>query len=199
MHHLSSSDDELEELVDLLEVPKVKNYFEEIVPTLNAQQYLEHFRVTRETTEQLSHRYQASHFFHHQQGDSEKISPLKAITAFLWFAGNEGATYRDVSDRFGMTKSSLHKIVTRVSYFLSNLSPEIITWPTVQEKLEIERYFAQRDFPGAIGAIDGTHVKIDKPEEDPDSYLNRKHFHSIQVNDNASVKDKFTFDTQFLQ
>ncbi|XP_071052961.1 putative nuclease HARBI1 [Onthophagus taurus] len=36
-------------------------------------------------------------------------------------------------------------------------------------------------FPGVIGAIDGSHIKIDKPKNDPDSYLNRKHYFSIQM------------------
>ena len=32
-----------------------------------------------------------------------------------------------------------------------------------------------------IGVIDGSHVKIDKPSNDPNSYLNRKKNFSIQL------------------
>ncbi|XP_023311195.1 putative nuclease HARBI1 [Anoplophora glabripennis] len=67
-----------------------------------------------------------------------------------------------------------------MTHFLSNLSHEVITWPSNAEKIEIEHYFRTKGFPGVIGAIDGSHVKIDKPTNDPDSYLNRKHFFSIQ-------------------
>lgn len=49
------------------------------------------------------------------------------------------------------------------------------------EKIEIEHHFANNGFPGVIGAIDGTHIKIDKPTVDPDSYMNRKNYYSIQV------------------
>lgn len=181
MHHLSSSDDDLEELVGLVEVPKNENYFEVTVPLLNEQQYLEHFRISREVMEQLSNRYENSEYWNYQEGDSEKISPLKMLTVFLWFASNEAASFRVVADRFGITKSSLHKIVKRVTYFLSNLSPEIIKWPTDQEKVAIEQFFAEKEFPGVIGIIDATHIRIDKPHDDPDSYYNRKHFFSIQV------------------
>lgn len=36
-------------------------------------------------------------------------------------------------------------------------------------------------FPKTIGAIDGTHIKIDAPEENAADYVNRKGFHSIQL------------------
>lgn len=36
-------------------------------------------------------------------------------------------------------------------------------------------------FPGVIGAVDRTHVKIAVPKEHSDSYINRKGFHSIQL------------------
>ncbi|KAJ8943183.1 hypothetical protein NQ314_009814 [Rhamnusium bicolor] len=49
------------------------------------------------------------------------------------------------------------------------------------EQVDIETHFANNGFPGVIGIIDGTHIKIDKPSQDPDSYLNRKHFYSIQA------------------
>jgi hypothetical protein len=36
-------------------------------------------------------------------------------------------------------------------------------------------------FPKVIGAIDGTHIKIRAPKEHSDSYINRKGFHSMDV------------------
>jgi len=36
-------------------------------------------------------------------------------------------------------------------------------------------------FPKVIGAIDGTHIKITAPKVNPESYVNRKGFHSIQL------------------
>lgn len=65
---------------------------------------------------------------------------------------------------------------------MSNLSPEIIKWPNDTEKRISEEHFRTNGFPNVIGAIDGSHVKIDKPENDPDSYINRKGYYSIQVN-----------------
>jgi len=36
-------------------------------------------------------------------------------------------------------------------------------------------------FPGVIGAIDGTHINIPAPKENPESYINRKGHYSIQA------------------
>jgi len=36
-------------------------------------------------------------------------------------------------------------------------------------------------FPGIVGAIDGTHISIKAPSSHPQSYVNRRGFHSIQT------------------
>lgn len=99
----------------------------------------------------------------------------------MWFIGHQTASFRDVADRFNITLSSLHRIVRRMVYFFSSMSPEIIKWPNDEEKTRIAEGFASSGFPNVIGAIDGSHVRLDKPSVDPDSYLNRKGFYSIQV------------------
>lgn len=82
-------------------------------------------------------------------------------------------------------------VLRRLIHFLSGISASVIKWPSDLEKNEIERHFREKGFPGVIGAIDGTHIKINKPEADPDSYLNRKHFHSIQVS--ISLRKNYYF------
>jgi len=40
-------------------------------------------------------------------------------------------------------------------------------------------------------AIDGSHIRIDKPAEDPDSYINRKQYFSIHVQGTVDHNMKF--------
>ncbi|CAL1682526.1 unnamed protein product [Lasius platythorax] len=48
--------------------------------------------------------------------------------------------------------------------------------------MESARIFEEKKgFPGVIGAIDGTHIKIAAPKENQESYINRKGYHSIQL------------------
>lgn len=45
----------------------------------------------------------------------------------------------------------------------------------------IERIHKNYSFPGVICAVDGTHIKIAAPRDHSDSYINRKGYHSIQL------------------
>ncbi|KAL1488209.1 hypothetical protein ABEB36_015166 [Hypothenemus hampei] len=179
--HFSSSDEDLDNIMEVLLVPKTEDYFEEIVPQFNNHQYLSHFRISRAKTEELANQFSVFPYYNIQEGNSQKVTPLKFVTVFLWYAANEAVGYRDVADRFNISESTLYKILRRCTYFFSNMSPEVIKWPNEEEKIEIERFFSNKNFPGVIGVIDGTHIRIDKPADDPDSYLNRKHFYSIQA------------------
>lgn len=178
--HFSSSDEDLEEVLERQPVQKNERFFEKTVDQYTDGQYIEHFRLSRQKVEELSEQFEVSEHFHYQESDDRKVTALKFITVFLWYASNEAASFRDV-DRFNISKSTLFKIIRRVTHFLSNLSPQYIKWPTEEEKIEIERHFQRNNFPGVVGIIDGTHVRIDRPSEDPDSYLNRKHHFSIQI------------------
>ena len=45
----------------------------------------------------------------------------------------------------------------------------------------IKAPFDEGGFPGVVGLIDGTHISIRAPMEEPEAYINRKKFHSINV------------------
>lgn len=55
----------------------------------------------------------------------------------------------------------------------------VIQWPNREDQQEISRNFAVHGFPGIIGCIDGSHIKINAPKDHPNSYVNRKGFHSL--------------------
>lgn len=94
---------------------------------------------------------------------------------------HQTASFRDFADRFNITISSINRIIHRLTSFLSNLSAEIIKWLNEAEKRISEEYFRENGFPNIIGAIDRSHIKIDKPGNYPDSYINREGYYSIQV------------------
>ncbi|XP_026467667.1 putative nuclease HARBI1 [Ctenocephalides felis] len=167
-----------------------------VVPLYDEAQFMEHFRVSRNVCKQISDRYKASAIYNlNTYGIYGKISALHQVQIFLWFAGHESASYRDVSDRFDITLSSLHRIIRRVTSFLSCISSEFIKWPNHEEKLLIAEGFLQKGFPNVIGVIDGCHIRINKPAKDSRSFLNRKGYCSINMqavcNDQNKIIDVF--------
>lgn len=90
--------------------------------------------------------------------------------------------YRSVCEKFGVGRATALRCVRRVSLALHSIAPKFIQWPKGERAAEVmadyERHSA---FPKVIGCIDGTHIKIDAPKFDSDSYINRKGTHSVQV------------------
>jgi hypothetical protein len=58
--------------------------------------------------------------------------------------------------------------------------PKVISWPT-GEKLQsvVTKCSERNNFPGIVGAVDDTHIKIRAPDDHPQSYVNRKKIHCI--------------------
>lgn len=77
------------------------------------------------------------------QGGGTKIYPAEDyILVFLWFAGNK-ASYRDVSDRFGIAESTVFKIINKVMDFLVDVAPNFINFPrtTAAKRASADEFF----------------------------------------------------------
>ena len=83
----------------------------------------------------------------------------------------------------GIPKCTVSRIVSRVSTALARKENQFIRWPsTASERQEIKQGFLEKGgFPGVIGCIDGTHVRIQGPSAHKSEIVNRKGFHSINV------------------
>ncbi|XP_036151281.1 protein ALP1-like isoform X2 [Monomorium pharaonis] len=153
-----------------------------------------HFRLSREVTYRLINQFSESEIFTSLQDEvgRQKIIAEKHILCYLWFVGHHSASYRDVADRFGITLSALYNIITRVTDFILTLANNIIRYPNAAEKAETAIFYQNaKGFPNIIGSVDGTHIRIDRPAEDSDSYINRKQFFSIHLQGTVDHKMKF--------
>ncbi|XP_017466960.1 PREDICTED: putative nuclease HARBI1 [Rhagoletis zephyria] len=90
--------------------------------------------------------------------------------------------FRSIADRFGVSPKASWSAVTFVCKYLLKINRVlgIISWPTSEEAQNTASYFEEKTrFPGVIGCIDGSHIPIVKPKLYPNSYINRKKYHSI--------------------
>lgn len=83
----------------------------------------------------------------------------------------------------GFEKSTVSKTVKDVTDAIVARAGQFIQWPvTSGARAAIKNgFYLQARFPNVIGCIDGTHVRIVAPSTDENAYVNRKGFHSINV------------------
>ncbi|XP_018398071.1 PREDICTED: putative nuclease HARBI1 [Cyphomyrmex costatus] len=91
-------------------------------------------------------------------------------------------SYRSVYTKFDIGKATAWRCVLKVVKALYKLRNVFISWPTREQaeatwtKIEL-----QHQFPGVIGIVDGTLVKIPKSKIHPEAYICRKNYHAIQL------------------
>ncbi|XP_052445479.1 putative nuclease HARBI1 [Carassius gibelio] len=134
------------------------------------------FRLTRESLNKLLELL-------HQQRRHGWGTTLQTLVFLYWLAC--GASYRVVSQAFGMPRPTIHRIIHRVADEVIAILPKVVALPKTEEHLiQVGAGFASltnhQAFGRAVGAIDGCHVRI-KPPAGPDEqcYKNRKLFASI--------------------
>lgn len=108
--------------------------------------------------------------------------PLKnRILITLWILGNKDS-FREVGDRFDITRSCAHRIFLNTCNLFYNVRAEYIKWPenyndVVQEYSDLRRV----TLPNVIGSIDVSEIPISKPLVDSISYYSRKQKYTIKV------------------
>ena len=54
--------------------------------------------------------------------------------------------------------------------------------PSPTDETEVKtKFYELAHFPGVLGLVDGTHIRIQKPSENEADYVNRHFYHSIIV------------------
>ena len=162
---------------------RIENYSEVTVPRLSDKEFRENFRLSRSTFVKVAEsllvldRFQADN----GHGGYQAVVPEKQLQIALWTLGTQ-ESFREVADRFDVSRSTCHAVLRRVVRALAlDLAPKIICWPFGERQEAVEEGFRakSRGFYGIVGAVDGCHIPIKAPLEDPVSYVNRKSFHSV--------------------
>lgn len=107
--------------------------------------------------------------------------PLQVLTTLGFLA--TGTFQRELADRSGISQPTLSRVMPDVLKGIIASSHDSIEFPyTAGEQANKKAQFAAMyGFPNVIGAIDCTHVAIRAPNVNENTFINRKHFHSINV------------------
>ena len=85
----------------------------------------------------------------------------------------------------GFEKSTVSKAMKDVTDALASRTSTYLQWPvTADAKDSIKAcFYLQARFQNVVGCTDGTHIRIHviAPTSDENAYINRRGFHSINV------------------
>ena len=113
------------------------------------------------------------------------------VMATLRYLGS-ASLQLSVADTLGMSQSSVSRCVHRVCSSLYLKMDDYIQWPNDINSAK-NTFFGVGGFPGVVGAIDGTHIRIQEPKNNENAFINRKYFPSINVYAVCDASQKFTF------
>ena len=101
--------------------------------------------------------------------------------ALRFFAS--GSFLQVIGDTVGLPKSTVSRTIRDVSAALIYKRNEFIHWPTTVDEIQRvkEGFFHKGGFPGVIGCVEGTHIRLQCPSQNEGDYVNRKGYHSINV------------------
>ena len=115
---------------------------------------------------------------------SNPLTPeMKVIITLRYLA--IGKMQQCASDDLGPSQSSISRAISQTVDALAdgNVLKRFIKFPTTQDRADRnkEDFLAIANFPNIVGVIDGTHVRIVAPKEEEEAYVNRKGYHSLNV------------------
>ena len=146
------------------------------------------FRFERENILQLTHGL--SHRLQRETGRSNALPPIIQVCIALRFYGT-GSMQLSLGSWLNVDQATVSRTVWRVTRSIVAVYSNLVNLNTNATK---DGFYERYRIPNIVGAIDCTHIPIKKPPNrfHPDEYLNRKNFHSINVQAICNSEYKFT-------
>ena len=122
----------------------------------------------------------------------EAITVEKRVAVALWRLAT-GISYRTVGLTFGIGRCTAMNVKDEFCSALMRRANDFIKFPKAEAETRqaIQKFQDISHFPQVIGALDGCHIPIKAPNEEPNEYVNRKSFHSIVLQGVADANRKF--------
>ena len=110
----------------------------------------------------------------------DPVSVETRVAVTIWRLGTN-VEYRTLAALFGLGRSTVGEIVLDTcSFIVCHLMPLYVRVPSRDGLRAVIDGFENRwGFPQTVGAIDGSHIPILKPQESASDYYNRKGYYSV--------------------
>ena len=82
----------------------------------------------------------------------------------------------------GYHKCTVSRVVAQVTDTLCKRMRRFVVWPNEEaRRRSMEAFVDVAGFPYVVGCVDGSHITIQAPSVDEPAFVNRKRFHSINM------------------
>ncbi|XP_064455042.1 putative nuclease HARBI1 [Ornithodoros turicata] len=103
---------------------------------------------------------------------------LQVLVALKFLAS--GSFFITCGDTVHVHVSTASRIVRALVLALLHHLHKYVRFPIGDEAGSVKETFLRKGgFPGIVGAVDGTHIRIQAPVQHEENYINRKGFHSL--------------------
>ena len=117
---------------------------------------------------------------HPMQRNSALSPAMQTMLALRFFA--TGSFQQIVGDSIKVSKTTVCRAISRVTEAILSKKDNFLSWPSEEDLREnANAVFNRSRIPAVCGLIDGTHIPIQRPTAHEEAYINRKGFHSINV------------------
>lgn len=114
----------------------------------------------------------------HPTGKSAAVSPEHQLLVTMRFLAT-GSFYHLVGDAHGFSKGTVSNCIRRcITAINTSLFAEHVRWI---DNNTARKFYEVGGMPAIAGCIDGTHVKIEAPNENEHQFVNRNGYHSINA------------------
>ena len=124
---------------------------------------------------------------------SDTIAAEKRVAMVLYYLKDQGS-FRMTSNTFGVSLASLSVSLRLVCFAINDIiGPEMIKFPDTTESVKkaVTLFESKFGFPQVIGCVDGTHIPIKQPNENPHDYFCYKMKYSLNCQAICDEKGSF--------
>ncbi|XP_035852271.1 putative nuclease HARBI1 [Sander lucioperca] len=107
--------------------------------------------------------------------------PVQVLSTLGFLA--TGTFQREIAVRSGISQHTMSRMLSSVLAAIRTLIPQYIQFPydNAQQTMIKRGFYEIAGIPNVIGAIDCTHVRLKPPSVNDYAYINRKNYHSVNV------------------
>eukprot|EP01028_Stygiella_incarcerata_P010169 TRINITY_DN512_c0_g5_i1.p1 TRINITY_DN512_c0_g5~~TRINITY_DN512_c0_g5_i1.p1 ORF type:complete len:196 (-),score=35.03 TRINITY_DN512_c0_g5_i1:579-1166(-) len=155
----AEDDSRLLKLLDTVEkaprsfVPRSAAWWKLVLDGWDDQEFSRHFRVSRTTFDVLASFPNLRKLANH----------VKKLSVCLWFLAT-GEGVRELGERFALSKSSVSRAISEITEAFLDIPTLSVRFPNPSELEKVAEGFDELcGIPGVVGAVDGSHIPIQKP------------------------------------